>query len=307
MTAELDATVAGLRGLGFRLDLIMPADDPTEAVLSRDGVVVRVSASSTELRAPLVVPDLVPSLVVTRAGGASVVGRAGMEYRDLIPDRQGGRFIASHIRIPDGGPVPDDVHFHDVRFQVIVCRAGWVRVVYEDQGPPFVLAPGDVVLQPPGIRHRVLEASPGLEVVEVGCPARHPTMLDHGLALPTAEVRPDRAYGAGQRFVRHVAATAGWSPSVVPGWEARETAVAAATDGLAGVRHLRPDGAPAGPWRHTGELCLRYVTQGRVTVVGEDLHEDLGPDDCIVVPPGVGHRLIPADPATELLEITLPT
>jgi hypothetical protein len=27
------------------------------------------------------------------------VGRAGMRYRDLLPDRQGGRFIASHIAI----------------------------------------------------------------------------------------------------------------------------------------------------------------------------------------------------------------
>ena len=308
MTAELDATVAALRGQGFRLDVIMPADDPTEATLSRHGVVVHVSASSSTAvpPAPLVVPDLVPSLVVTRAGGASVVGRAGMEYRDLIPDRQGGRFIASHIRIPAGGPVPDDVHFHDVRFQVIVCRAGWVRVVYEDQGPPFVLTPGDVVLQPPGIRHRVLEASPGLEVIEVGCPARHPTHLEHDLALPTAAVRPDRTYGGGQRFVRHLAAAVGWSPADGPGWEARETAVATATDGLAGVRHLRPSGSAPTPWAHDGELCLRYVTQGRVTLLGPDLDEDLGPDDCIVVPPGVAHELVPADPATELLEITLP-
>lgn len=301
----LQAAIDELVGLGYRLDMIMPADDPSEAVLSRDGMVVRLGPSPAVAPA-LAVPPLVPALVVTRAGGPSVVGRAGMEYRDLLPDRQGGRFVASHIRIPDGGPVPDDVHFHDVRFQVIVCRAGWVRVVYEDQGPPFVLSPGDVVLQPPGIRHRVLEASPGLEVVEVGCPARHPTMLDHGLDLPTPEEHPDRAYGDGQRFVRHVAAAVGWSPSGVPGWEARETAVAMATDGLAGVRHLRPSGSSPRRWSHDGELCLRYVTQGRVRVLGAGLDEDLGPDDCIVVPPGVPHELIPADPATELLEITLP-
>ena len=30
-----------------------------------------------------------------------------MHYRDLIPSRLGGSIIASHIRIPDGGPVPD--------------------------------------------------------------------------------------------------------------------------------------------------------------------------------------------------------
>ncbi|HMJ74583.1 MAG TPA: AraC family ligand binding domain-containing protein [Iamia sp.] len=297
---DLAATVAALRDMGFRLDMIMPADDPASAVLSRDGLVVQVGTAPAPALA-LEVPPLVPSLVVTRAGGASVVGRAGMEYRDLIPDRQGGRFIASHIRIPEGGPVPDDVHFHDVRFQVIVCRAGWVRVVYEDQGEPFVLTPGDVVLQPPGIRHRVLEASPGLEVIEVGCPAQHPTYLDHALSLPTTVLAPDRDFG-GQRFVHHVARDAPWTPSSVPGWEARETAVASATDGLAGVRHLRPSGSAVGPWSHTGELCLRYVTTGSVTVLGETLRQD----DTIVIPPGMEHVLTPLAPQTDLLEITLP-
>jgi quercetin dioxygenase-like cupin family protein len=301
MTADLDATIASLVELGFRLDMIMPADDPTEATLSRRGVVVRVSVDGSLAAPALDGPELVPSLVVTRAGGSAVVGRAGMEYRDLIPDRQGGRFVASHIRIPEGGPVPDDVHFHDVRFQVIVGRAGWVRVVYEDQGPPFVLAPGDVVLQPPGIRHRVLEASPGLEVIEVGSPARHPTFVDHSLSLPTPVLAPDRDFG-GQRFVRHVARDAPWTPSSVPGWEARETAVAAATDGQAGVRHLRPSGSAVGPWTPTGELCLRYVTRGAVTVLGETLHED----DAIVIPAGLEHELVPTGPDTELLEITLP-
>ena len=118
------------------------------------------------------------------------VGRAGMRYRDLIPNRQGGRFIASHISIPDGGPVPDYVHFHKVRFQMIFCYRGWVKVVYEDQGPPFVLQAGDCVLQPPRIRHRVLEASPGLEVVEIGCPADHETRADLVMELPTGRVEP---------------------------------------------------------------------------------------------------------------------
>ena len=48
-------------------------------------------------------------LVLSRgdAPDAWGVGRAGMRYRDLIPDRLGGAFIASHIRILEGGPVPD--------------------------------------------------------------------------------------------------------------------------------------------------------------------------------------------------------
>src|SRR5206468_11860225 len=38
------------------------------------------------------------------AGGSDwITGRAGMEYRDLIPGRLGGKVIASHIRLTTGG------------------------------------------------------------------------------------------------------------------------------------------------------------------------------------------------------------
>jgi quercetin dioxygenase-like cupin family protein len=120
-----------------------------------------------------------------------------MDYRDLVPDRRGGALIASHIRVERGGPVADYVHYHDVRAQLIYCVRGWVRLVYEDQGEPFVMTEGDCVVQPPQIRHRVLECSPGLEVVEVAAPAVHATHVDHDLALPTQ--RRDRTY-SGQRF-----------------------------------------------------------------------------------------------------------
>ena len=61
-----------------------------------------------------------------------------MGYRDLLPDRWGGAFVASHIRISGGGDVGDVVHFHRIRFQMIHCARGWVDLVYEDQGEPFL-------------------------------------------------------------------------------------------------------------------------------------------------------------------------
>mgnify|MGYP003344461802 CR=1 FL=1 len=142
--------------------------------------------------------------------------RAGMAYRDLIPGRLGGSIIASHIRIPDAGPVPDMVHYHLVGFQLIYCYSGWVRLVYEDQGPPFILSAGDCVIQPPEIRHRVLESSENLQVVEIGVPAEHLTTIDHEMTLPTPHVRPERMFG-GQRFCRSEAAHASWGrwPKVV--------------------------------------------------------------------------------------------
>ncbi|MDH3302521.1 MAG: cupin [Acidimicrobiia bacterium] len=150
-----------------------------------------------------------PTELGSGAAADWVVGRAGMRYRDLLPGRWGGQFIASHIHIPEGGPVPDYVHYHHVDFQLIFCHRGWVRVVYQDQGDPFVLNPGDAILQAPGLRHRVLEASDDLHVIEVSSPAEHATFVEHGLDLPNG-FDPGRWYG-GQRYVHHRAADVPWA------------------------------------------------------------------------------------------------
>src|SRR5215475_9118584 len=204
---DLDRAIALFARLGLRLDAIFPADDPSVATLSGPGTRVRLvrrGAGLADIADPGDTPALQPAFGVVRADATAWrTGRAGMRYRDLLPDRQGGRYIASHIAIPDGGPVPDYVHFHAIQFQIIYCYRGWVRVVYEDQGEPFVMQAGECVLQPPGIRHRVLE------VVELVLPAVHATHVDHERTLPSP-ARVDREYG-GQRFVRHVPASARFS------------------------------------------------------------------------------------------------
>jgi quercetin dioxygenase-like cupin family protein len=327
--------------LGFQLDVISPADDPSSALLSGHGLRVRlepgagadpgrlrlrcadpaaVVGGQQQLVAPngtrvelvaaeatVVLPPLVPSFVVTRASTAGgVTGRAGMHYRDLIPDRQGGRFIASLIGIPEGGPVPDYVHFHRIRFQMIYCRRGWVRVVYQDQGPPFVLEPGDCVLQPPEIRHRVLEASPGLEVIELTSPAVHDTFVDHDLGLPTPEVRIARDFG-GQRFVRHRAGRAAWRPWRLDGYEARDLGLAAATDGLADAHVARfHHAAPVVPDRHHGELRFLFVLDGSIVLDRGGGRIVLGEGDAAVVPAGLTHALAEPSPDLQLLELALP-
>lgn len=345
---DLDSTVDFfVDRLGLRLDVIMPADDPSVALLSGHGMRIRLERDRTgdpgELRLycdrpetwdtnlltapngtrihivdanpPLIIPDSPPLFELTRDDGdIGGVGRAGMRYRDLLPKRQGGRFIASHILIPEGGPVPDYVHHHRVRFQMIYCAAGWVRVVYEDQGPAFVLEAGDCVLQPPGIRHRVLESSQGMEVIEIGCPAEHETTAEHVITLPTAELRPDRLFD-GQRFVRHTAADAVWEPWRLPGIECRDTGIGSATDGLAGVRVIRLEGAAGEEGRipaatdliHDGELLFWYVLSGTATLQTEGRPgEPLGKGAAVAVPAGYYHRLTPTSDDLQLLEVTLP-
>ncbi len=340
--ADLTATLAFfVERLGFRVDAISPADDPSTAVISAYGLRARLqrgaagapgvlrllchdpaafAGGATELVAPngtrielvdanppLVLPPIAASFVLTRASdGAWIEGRAGMRYRDLVPDRQAGRVIASHIQIPNGGPVPDYVHFHKVRFQMIFCKQGWVRVVYEDQGPPFVLRAGDCVLQPPQIRHRVLESSPGLEVIELGSPAHHETFADHDMQLPTANVRPDRRFGE-QRFVRHEAASATWRPWRHEGFEVRDTGLAAATNGVGGAGVVCALGtASAKMTSHDAELVFAFVLRGAITLRREGhTDERLTEGDSFVIPAATKYAL--ADAADlELLDVTLP-
>ena len=235
------------------------------------------------------------------------VGRAGMRYRDLIPDRQGGRFIASHIHIPSGGPVPDYVHYHKIRFQLIFCCRGWAKLVYEDQGGEFILKAGDCVLQPPQIRHRVLECSDNMEVVELGCPAEHETYADHEMHLPTATFDDQRLF-TGQRFVRHQAETASWGKWRIDGFECRDSGIGAATSGLAGVRVVRPQLEPTvGPCSHVAELVFFFVLKGSVTLelMGRGI-EPFNRGDSVVLPSNFSYTLVESTQDLELLEVTLP-
>jgi shikimate kinase/quercetin dioxygenase-like cupin family protein len=314
---EFTASLTHFTGhLGFRIDHIFPADDPAVAVLRRDDITIVLDRNATAahravgaVEPPMVVPDGQQSIAVShlRADGDTVVGRAGMVYRDLIPDRYGGRFIASHISIADGGPVPDYVHHHDIRFQMIYCARGWVKVVYEDQGEPFVMHEGDCVLQPPHIRHRVLESSSGFEVVEVSCPAEHVTSVDHDLPLPTSLLRPNRVFG-GQRFVFHQAAAASWQPWRGAGFEACETAIVDATFGLARVRTVRrANGAPStvSLERHHDELLFWFMLHGSADVVVDGHEHRLARASSVTIPAGVEHALSNASNDATFLEVSI--
>ena len=327
--------------LKMRLDMIYPADDPQVAVLSGHGLRLRIEKGAREapgtiriltdapdqfaggqrelvapngtrieideLNPPLVLPETQHAFVVRRLADQApwVIGRAGMEYRDLVPSRLGGAMIASHIRVPDG-PVPDMVHFHKVGFQLIFCIKGAVDVLYEDQGGVLRLAAGDCFIQPPGIRHKVLNAEDGVEVIEIGVPAEHVTEIDHAMTLPTPEPRPAREWD-GQRFVHSLARDGEFKPFRIPGFEARDTTINASTRGVASVMVARPRGA-ASPWtRHDGDILFTFVMAGEMTLEGEDKDpQHLTPGDAFVIPPGMATRYAAATAQLELLEVALP-
>lgn len=295
--ADLNAAIDDLRREGFRLDLIYPADDPHTATLSNGQESVQLTTDADAPGPSETLPPFEPGFVLTRAGGSAGHGRAGMLYRDLIPGRLGRRYIASHIAIPGGGPVSDWVHFHRIALQLLYVRRGWVRLLYEDQGAPFVMREGDLVLQPPKIRHRVLESSPGFEIIEIGAPAVHATFADHDLELPNGS-DPDRMFGS-QRFLHHKAAETPWTP--FGSGEAQQTAMAEATGGLAEVRTIRPGGSSELDFPpHNGELVFGFVLDGSATLDGES---ELGAADSFVIPPNQAWRLSDLSPGFRLLHV----
>jgi quercetin dioxygenase-like cupin family protein len=327
--------------LGLRLDSIFPADDPSVASFSGHGLRIRIEKGADvcpgklriltddpdgfangarHLTAPngtqIEIVPLTPTadqpqtqheFAVRRLRDEApwVIGRAGMHYRDLIPSRLGGSIIASHIRIPDGGPVPDMVHYHTVGFQLIFCYRGWVDVLYEDQGDLIRLHAGDCVTQPPGIRHRVVEASPNIEVIEIGVPAEHVTTIDHDMTLPNGKGDPAREWD-GQRFVHHRKQGATWQSFRVPGFTARDTGISAGTKGVAGIQVIRPDGTVPAPYIHDADIHFTFVMEGKMTLVPQGQEpRDLEPGDAFVIPPGMVTQYANCSDDLELLEATL--
>jgi quercetin dioxygenase-like cupin family protein len=326
--------------LGMRMERIFPADNPRVAVFSGHGLRVRLEAGDGapgtigllandpvllaggesrltapggtvveigELDPPVVQPATEHAFTVRRLADQApwIVGRAGMHYRDLVPTRLGGAMIASHIRIPNGGPVPDMVHYHKVGFQLIFCIAGWVDVLYEDQGGMRRLTPGDCFIQPPEIRHRVMVASDGVEVIEIGVPAEHVTEIEHDITLPTPDLRPDREW-EGQRFVHSLAKEGQWRPFRIPGLVCRDTTIADNTGGVATVQVVRRGEGAIPPARHDADILFGFVIAGGMTLEGAGAEHPLSPGDAFTIPPGLVTRY--ADPSAdlELLEVALP-
>jgi len=93
-------------------------------------------------------------------------------YRDLgFAEATNGLAQAHVIRmIP---PCTDEVrkrHIHAVQFQMIYVLKGWIKNEFEGHGEQTMTV-GSSWLQPPGIRHTVLDYSDDCEMLEIILPA----------------------------------------------------------------------------------------------------------------------------------------
>jgi quercetin dioxygenase-like cupin family protein len=66
-------------------------------------------------------------------------------------------------------------HFHEVDVQMIYVLKGWIKSEFEGQGE-VTMREGAAWLQPPRIKHTVLDYSDDCEVLEIILPAKFKTV-----------------------------------------------------------------------------------------------------------------------------------
>lgn len=104
--------------------------------------------------------------------------RAYAQYRDLgIAAATHGLAQAHVIRLI--GPCnPDEVsklHYHAVDFQMVYVLKGWVRAQFDGEGV-VEMREGSCWIQPPQIRHMILDYADNSELLEIILPAEFETV-----------------------------------------------------------------------------------------------------------------------------------
>jgi uncharacterized RmlC-like cupin family protein len=104
--------------------------------------------------------------------------RSYAQYRDLGMSKATNGLLQAHVirLVPPCDPaVVSKRHFHDVDVQMIYVLKGWIRSEFEGQGEVTMRA-GAAWLQPPRIKHTVLDYSDDCELLEIILPAEFDTV-----------------------------------------------------------------------------------------------------------------------------------
>ncbi len=100
------------------------------------------------------------------------------KYRDLGIGAATNGMVQAHVirMIPPCDPAEvSKRHYHDVDFQMVYVLKGWIKSEFEGQGE-VLMREGSCWIQPPRIKHRVLDYSDDCEVLEVILPADFETV-----------------------------------------------------------------------------------------------------------------------------------
>jgi hypothetical protein len=104
--------------------------------------------------------------------------RTYAQYRDLGMSKATDGLLQAHVirLIPPCDPaVVSKRHYHDVDVQMIYVLKGWIRSEFEGQGE-VTMRQGAAWLQPPRIKHTVLDYSDDCELLEIILPAEFETV-----------------------------------------------------------------------------------------------------------------------------------
>ncbi len=135
-------------------------------------------------------PDLFPTTQEAEADKAKEIGivehlgpdsfkpdgmRPFFEYRKLGLDKLTNGKVGALVARARPGMHPDaPTHAHTLDFQFVYVLKGWVEFEYEGYGRHKLVA-GSTVYQPPGIRHKEIDHSDDLELLEITMPAEFET------------------------------------------------------------------------------------------------------------------------------------
>jgi hypothetical protein len=104
--------------------------------------------------------------------------RSYAKYRDLGMAKATGGMVQAHVIrfVPPCNPREvAKLHYHDVELQMIYVLKGWIKTQLAGEGA-HVMRAGSAWLQPPRIRHKVLDYSDDCEVLEIVLPADFKTV-----------------------------------------------------------------------------------------------------------------------------------
>jgi hypothetical protein len=100
------------------------------------------------------------------------------QYRDLGIAAATGGLARAHVikMVPPCDPAEvSKRHYHDVDFQMVYVLKGWIKAEYDGAGV-HTMREGSCWLQPPKIKHTVLDYSDDCELLEVILPADFETV-----------------------------------------------------------------------------------------------------------------------------------
>ena len=151
-----------------------------EKVLAKKKTVARRSAPKTTARARVEKIRPKQTFNVSHQGQEDFQGglRSYAKYRDLGMSKATNGMVQAHVirMIPPCDPKEvSKRHYHDVDLQMVYVLRGWIKSEFEGEGE-ITMREGSCWLQPPRIKHSVLDYSDDCEVLEIILPADFETV-----------------------------------------------------------------------------------------------------------------------------------